>query len=68
MYSIRVAEIPHKGRGVIAEKAFAPGEIIEVCPVIPMSPEELKHYEGTVLDQYTYEWENPEDGDRKSVV
>lgn len=35
--TLRISEVPGKGRGVIAKQALAPGEEIEVCPVVVLN-------------------------------
>ncbi|MFL5330837.1 MAG: SET domain-containing protein [Gemmataceae bacterium] len=45
-----------KGRGVFAGRNFRKGEIIEVCPVIPMKAREANACGDTILDDYFFEW------------
>lgn len=47
-----------KGRGVFAVRDFRTGEIVETCPVIPLSPKERKHCEKTILNYYIYPWKS----------
>jgi SET domain-containing protein len=51
-----VRRIRGKGRGVFARRSFRPGEVIEVCPVIPMTPREANSCAKTILDDYYFEW------------
>jgi SET domain-containing protein len=44
------------GRGVFANRSFQAGEIIEVCPVIPLTPREAGACSKTILDDYFFEW------------
>jgi hypothetical protein len=44
-----------KGRGVFARRSIRKGEIIEVCPVIPLTPREANSAK-TILDDYYFEW------------
>jgi uncharacterized protein len=50
-----VRRIRGKGRGVFACRSFRKGEVIEVCPVIPMSRKEANAAK-TILDDYYFEW------------
>ena len=51
-----VAETESKGRGIFTSKTINPGDLIEVCPVIPMPKKELKIIDGTVLYNYYFLW------------
>ena len=44
------------GRGVFAGRAFRPGEVIEVCPVLPLSRSQVHKCKGEVLDRYLFWW------------
>jgi len=44
------------GRGVFAIKDFGKDEIIEICPVLCLTPTERKHCEKTLLAYYIYPW------------
>lgn len=46
------------GRGVYAVKSFNSGDIIEVAPVIRLTPSERKRMEGTIMDFYIYPWKS----------
>lgn len=52
----RVAPIPGKDRGVIAEHPIPVGTVIERSPMIVIPAEEAKILEETVLGLYVYEW------------
>lgn len=56
MVSLSVKNVPGKGRGVFAQKRFEKGEIIEVCPVIVLPPEEIDSLERTNLYNYYFAW------------
>ncbi len=45
-----------KGRGVFTDKLIRKGEVIETCPVIPLSKEEIKIIRKTRLVHYWYSW------------
>ena len=51
---IKIADIKGKGRGVIATKNIKKGEIIEFCPVIFISEQEVSFFEKkkTILKFY----------------
>jgi SET domain-containing protein len=45
-----------KGRGVFANRAFAAGETIEICPVIPLPAEDVAKLDQTYLYNYYFGW------------
>ncbi len=47
---------PTKGRCVMASRAYIAGEVIEICPVIVVPNEELKHLDLTCLYDYYFNW------------
>lgn len=53
---LTVVDIPGKGRGVVAGKDIARGEVIERAPVIPVDPAQVAALCATVLDHYVYDW------------
>jgi SET domain-containing protein len=53
---IEIKTTRNKGRGVFAAKDFGTGEIIEICPILPLTPTERKHCEKTLLAYYIYPW------------
>lgn len=55
-YFVEVKNTKHKGRGVFALKRFVKNEIIEKCPVIPLTSEEDVEIQKTILEKYIYEW------------
>lgn len=52
----RVATVPGKGRGVVANRAIARGEVVERSPVIVVPPEQCESLEKTILDVYVFLW------------
>lgn len=54
--SLSIQKVRGMGRGVFAQKTFSKGEIIELCPVIPMKALEANHCEKTILNDYFFEW------------
>lgn len=55
-WPVRVVPIAGKGRGVIAQRPFAPGELIERAPVIVIGPGDWAQVEPTSLYDYAYAW------------
>lgn len=55
---IELKRVPGKGRAVFAARNFQPGEVIESCPVLVLSPTERKHCEKTLLNYYIYPWKS----------
>ncbi len=51
-----VGPSPERGRGVFATRRFAPGEIIEVCPVITLSEADARKLDDTMLYDYYFGW------------
>lgn len=56
-YFIEVRNAGKKGRGVFALKNFSKGELIEKCPVIPLSETDSQLANKTHLHNYLYEWQ-----------
>lgn len=50
-----IRKVRGMGRGVFAARAFRRGEVIEVCPVIPL-PEPAPEDPGRVLERYVFWW------------
>jgi SET domain-containing protein len=48
--------IPGKGRGVFSYEPIEPGEVIEICPMIPLEGMDLKALDGTPLYDYYFLW------------
>ena len=55
---IEVKNAGARGRGVFAQRAFSPGEQIELCPVLPIPPPELAMIDRTVLYAYYFGWQD----------
>ncbi len=47
--TIEVRDAGARGRGVFALQSFAPGAVIEICPVIVIPAQELRAIDTTVL-------------------
>jgi len=54
------------GRGVFAGRRFRTGEVIEVCPVIPLPRGQTRACVGDLLDRYIFQW--PRRGYPSAVV
>jgi SET domain-containing protein len=51
-----IAPSENRGRGVFTTKNIPSGTVIEISPVIELSPKERKQIEGTKLFHYIFEW------------
>ena len=49
-------EIPGKGRGVFSYEPIGAGEVIEICPVVPLPPADVQALAGTALYDYYFDW------------
>ena len=54
---LRVAPSPRHGNGVFATRRFAPGDVVERCPVLVIDAEHEDLVADTALDGYCYEWD-----------
>jgi uncharacterized protein len=54
---IDVESIPGKGRGIVAQKQFAEGQVIEQVPVIIVPDPQWKVLEQTALKDYYLYWD-----------
>lgn len=54
--AIYVRRIRGMGRGVFAGRRFRPGEVIEICPVIPLPRGQTRACVGDLLDRYIFQW------------
>lgn len=55
---IEIKESPHKGLGVFATEIIEEGTLIEVSPVIVLSPQDSKIIDNTPLYNYYFSWED----------
>ncbi len=53
---LAVVHFPGKGRGVVALRPFAAGELIERAPVVIVPAREVPTLSATALGRYYYEW------------
>jgi uncharacterized protein len=57
--ALYVKKVRGMGRGVFAGRRYRKGEVIEVCPVVPMTRREERACRGGVLDRYFFAWDEP---------
>jgi hypothetical protein len=57
----KIKKIDGKGLGVFATRSYAVGEVVESCPVIPLTETERDHISNTILDNYIYPWHDETD-------
>lgn len=55
---LRVRDLPGRGRGVVAARAFRAGEVLERAPVIVVPRDQLAPLRGTLLDDYWFWWDD----------
>ena len=55
---LRVAALPGRGRGVVAARPFAAGELLERAPVIVVPRRDVAPLRGTLLDDYWFWWDD----------
>ncbi len=53
-----IAPSEHRGRGVFASEAIAVNTIIEISPVLVLTPAERIEVEKTILYNYIFEWQD----------
>lgn len=51
-----VRRVRGMGRGVFAGRPFKKGEVIEVCPVVPIPKGMARKCKGELLDRYLFYW------------
>jgi SET domain-containing protein len=56
--AVFVADSRVHGRGVFAARRFQPGDVVEMCPVLPVLADQIEALDGTDLFGYTFEWED----------
>ena len=54
--TLYIDDSSEKGRGVFTNEPIAANTVIEISPVIVMSPEERKLLDQTLLHDYIFEW------------
>jgi SET domain-containing protein len=53
-----IAPSDHRGRGVFASETIPAGTVIEISPILELSPTERKEVEKTILYNYIFEWKD----------
>ncbi len=56
--SLYIAPSPKGGRGVFTAQPIAAGNLLEICPVIVLPPEDLPRVHATRLHDYYFLWGN----------
>lgn len=56
-----IAPTVDMGRGVFTSEDIEPGTVIEIAPVIVLSPEERATLDKTLLHDYIFEWGKKQD-------
>ncbi len=64
--ALAIASFPGRGRGVVALRAFAQGELVERAPVIALSLEDRARITASELAHYYFEW--GEDDEAAAIV
>lgn len=54
---LAVRDVPGRGRGVHALRAFRRGEVLERAPVIVVPRTDVESLRGTLLDDYWFWWD-----------
>lgn len=57
--AVVVRKVRGMGRGVFAGRRFRAGEVIEVCPVVPLPRSQVTKCKGEALDRYIFQWPRP---------
>lgn len=59
---LTIASSYNRGRGVFTTEKIARGTVIEIAPVIVLTPEDRTHVEKTILYDYIFEWGDDQQG------
>ncbi len=54
--ALKVVAIPRKGRGIVAGRPFAEGEVIERAPVLVIPAADWQQVQDTVVSRYCFSW------------
>jgi SET domain-containing protein len=54
--TVIVGPSPRHGRGVFAAAPFAPGDLVEACPVLVVPAEQVANLDDTALYDYYFSW------------
>lgn len=63
-----VRETGKRGRGVFAVRDFAPGEVIEVCPVVTFSEKEANDVDKTPFTNYWFGWKDDDPNEYGAIA
>lgn len=55
--SLRVVGVPGKGRGIVAGRCFAAGEVVDEAPVVVVPARQRAAVQETALSDYCFEWD-----------
>ncbi len=66
--SLYIHESQLGGRGVFSSEFIAAGTLIEICPVIVFSSEDLKLIHQTYLHDYYFLWTDEENGSEGAIA
>ncbi len=53
---LEIRRSPRHGRGLFTTEPIEAGEVLEVCPVVTLSPEDGVAIAPTTLAQYVFDW------------
>ncbi len=53
---LTIAPSDSRGRGVFTTKSLAANTVVEISPIVELSPKDRKIIEGTKLFHYVFEW------------
>jgi SET domain-containing protein len=53
---LKVVAVPRKGRGIVAGRRFAEGEVIERAPVLVIPAADWRLVQDTVVSKYCFSW------------
>lgn len=53
---LEIRSSPRHGRGLFTTEPIEEGEVLEVCPVVTLSPEDGEAIAPTTLGQYVFDW------------
>lgn len=51
-----IAESPNRGRGIFTDQLIEKNQIIERCPVVALTEQDVTHIRLTTLNHYYFEW------------
>ena len=57
-HSLRIVQVPGKGRGILAGTAFGPGEVVDTAPVVVVPARQRTSVEETELGRFCFVWDD----------